>query len=36
MAGRFAIDTRTFEIPDSLDDVRVGEATALEIRWTRH
>jgi hypothetical protein len=35
MAGRFAIDTRTFEIPHSLDEVLVGPATALEIRWTR-
>jgi hypothetical protein len=34
MAGRYAIDSRTFEIPDSLDEVRVGPATALEIRWT--
>jgi hypothetical protein len=34
MAGRFAVDSRTFEMPDSLDDVRVGAATALEIRWT--
>jgi hypothetical protein len=35
MAGRYAIDTHTFEIPDTLDEVRVGAATALEIRWTR-
>ncbi len=35
MAGRFAIDTQTFEIPHTLDDVLVGAATALEIRWTR-
>ena len=35
MAGRFAIDTQTFEMPDSLDEVRVGPATALEIRWVR-
>jgi len=35
MAGRLAIDARTFEIPESLDQVVVGEATALEIRWIR-
>jgi len=35
MAGRFAIDSNTFEMPDSLVDVRVGPATALEIRWPR-
>ncbi len=35
MAGRLAIDARTFEIPESLDHVVVGEATALEIRWIR-
>jgi hypothetical protein len=34
MAGRYAIDTRTFEIPATLDEVLVGAATALEIRWT--
>ena len=34
MAGRYAIDAQTFEIPDTLDEVRVGAATALEIRWT--
>ena len=33
MAGRYAIDSQTFEMPDSLDDVLVGAATALEIRW---
>ena len=33
MAGRYAVDARTFEMPESLDDVVVGEATALEIRW---
>jgi hypothetical protein len=33
MAGRYAIDSQTFEMPDSLDEVRVGAATALEIRW---
>jgi hypothetical protein len=35
MAGRRAIDDRTFEIPESLDRVVVGDATALEIRWIR-
>jgi len=35
MAGRRAIDDHTFQIPESLDRVVVGEATALEIRWTR-
>jgi|SRR5882672_4866508 len=35
MAGRYAVDAQTFEMPDSLADVRVGAATALEIRWTR-
>ena len=33
MAGRYAIDSQTFEMPDSLDDALVGPATALEIRW---
>lgn len=33
MAGRFAIDEHTFEMPDSLAHVRVGRATALEIGW---
>ena len=33
MAGRFAVDEDTFEMPESLDDVRVGDATAAEIRW---
>ena len=33
MAGRRALDEHTFEMPDSLADVRVGDATALEIRW---
>jgi hypothetical protein len=33
MAGRRAVDEQTFEMPDSLADVRVGHATALEIRW---
>lgn len=35
MAGRFAVDAHTFEMPESLDVVVVGEATALEIRWIR-
>jgi hypothetical protein len=35
MAGRFAVDEHTFEMPESLDKVVVGEATALEIRWIR-
>jgi hypothetical protein len=34
MAGRYAVDSRTFEMPESLDDVLVGAATALEINWT--
>jgi hypothetical protein len=33
MAGRYAVDEHTFEMPQSLDEVVVGEATALEIRW---
>ena len=33
MAGRFAIDSQTFDMPGSLDEARVGPATALEIRW---
>jgi hypothetical protein len=35
MGGRYAIDAHTFEMPDSLREVLVGPATALEIRWTR-
>jgi hypothetical protein len=35
MAGRFANDSQTFEMPDSLDEVRVGPETALEIGWTK-
>jgi hypothetical protein len=35
MAGRRAIDPVTAEMPDSLAEVRVGAATALEIRWLR-
>jgi hypothetical protein len=34
MAGRYPVDSRTFEMPDSLDEVLVGDATALEIGWT--
>jgi hypothetical protein len=33
MAGRRAVDAQNFEMPASLAGVRVGEATALEIRW---
>ena len=33
MAGRRAVDASTFEMPESLDQVVVGEATALEIHW---
>jgi len=33
MAGRHAIDSRTFEVPSSFDDVLIGAATAIEIRW---
>jgi hypothetical protein len=33
MAGRRAVDARTFEMPESLDVVVVGHATALELRW---
>jgi hypothetical protein len=33
MAGRHAVDASTFEMPDALADVRVGDATAREIRW---
>jgi hypothetical protein len=35
MAGRFAVDSVTSEMPASLEVVRVGPATALEIRWVR-
>jgi hypothetical protein len=35
MAGRRALDEHTFEMPDSLAEVRVGPATALELRWIR-
>ena len=34
MAGRYAVDSHTFEMPASLAEVVVGEATAREIRWT--
>jgi len=33
MAGRFATNAETFEMPESLDEVLVGDATALEIDW---
>ena len=35
MAGRYAITPTKFEMPTSLDEVVVGPATALEIRWTQ-
>lgn len=35
MAGRYALDEQTFEMPASLAEVVVGEATAGEIRWIR-
>jgi hypothetical protein len=35
MAGRYAVNDHTFEMPETLADVRVGPATALEIRWTK-
>jgi hypothetical protein len=35
MAGRYVVAPGRFEMPDSLRDVRVGTATALEIRWPR-
>jgi hypothetical protein len=35
MAGRFATGPQSVEMPDSLTDVRVGNATALEIRWRK-
>jgi hypothetical protein len=34
MAGRYAVDSQTSEMPETLDGVRVGAATALEIGWT--
>jgi hypothetical protein len=33
MAGRHAVDERTFEMPASLGEVVVGDATAAEIGW---
>jgi hypothetical protein len=36
MAGRLPVDDRTFEMPESLDEVLVGDVTALEIRWVGH
>jgi hypothetical protein len=33
MAGRYVVAPGTFEMPDSLREVRVGYATALEIHW---
>jgi hypothetical protein len=35
MAGRYALAPNEFEMPESLDEVVVGEATAREIRWAR-
>lgn len=35
MAGRYAVDAHTFEMPVSLAEVVVGDATAREIRWIR-
>jgi len=35
MAGRRAVDAGTYEMPETLADVRVGDATAREIRWVR-
>ncbi len=35
MAGRYAITATRFGMPVSLDEVVVGPATALEIRWAR-
>jgi hypothetical protein len=35
MAGRYAVAPNEFEMPQSLDEVVVGEATAREIRWIR-
>lgn len=33
MAGRYAVDAHTFQMPESLAEVVVGDATAAEIRW---
>jgi hypothetical protein len=35
MAGRYALSPSVFEMPASLDEVLVGETTALEIRWVK-
>jgi len=35
MAGRYVAGPGKFEMPDSLRDVRVGHATALEINWPK-
>jgi hypothetical protein len=35
MAGRIAVSAAQAEIPDSLDDMTVGPATAREIGWAR-
>jgi hypothetical protein len=35
MAGRYALTATRYEMPESLDEVVVGQATALEIRWVR-
>lgn len=35
MAGRYAITSFKSEMPESLDEVVVGPATALEINWTQ-
>ena len=36
MAGRRMLSPNRWEQPDSLDQVVVGPATALEIRWPQH
>jgi hypothetical protein len=35
MAGRYATGAQTAEMPGSLTDVRVGDATAIEIGWKK-
>jgi hypothetical protein len=35
MGGRYAVGPDQFEMPNSLGTVRVGPATALEIRWRK-
>jgi hypothetical protein len=35
MAGRIAISARDAVIADGLEQMMVGQATALEIGWTR-